>query len=277
MLTMPILYEDEDLLVLNKPAGRVVNQAKTNSELSIQEEVWLQVSELPIARGEWLVQIPDGFDDSFGDADTIWEQRQGMVHRLDKDTSGVLIWAKHPGALISLLAQFRQRTTAKEYLCLTHGRFTIDSDTINLPMKRAKFDRQRFAVDPEGRPAVTEYQVEASFSGLNEVALASHPEIKQIRKNLRLYQAGFSLVRCWPKTGRTHQIRVHLHALQHPIVGDTKYVGKKRAVVDQLWCARQFLHAAKLTINHPRTNQPVTFTAELPSDLEQALSLLEPE
>jgi 23S rRNA pseudouridine1911/1915/1917 synthase len=206
----------------------------------------------------------------------IYKERKGMVHRLDKDTSGVIVFAKNPGSLVNLLAQFRERKTNKRYLCMVHGCPRFDSFTINAPLGRARIDRKKFAVTVDGREAVTDYKVikKIPFSKeffepfLGEKSSLSLEEKKLLRKNLNLYQAGFALVNCWPKTGRTHQIRVHMAHVQNPLVGDTVYAGRKRANIDPLWCPRQFLHAERLEVLHPRSGEGVGFEGELEGEMK---------
>jgi len=219
----------------------------------------------------WQQLLPVDFTDAFGTPESIFEARTGISHRLDKNTSGIFVCAKHPGALLSLLAQFRQRTVQKRYTCLTHGKFAMPEGEVNVPIGRRSSDRKLFAVVSDGRPSLTKYQVQQYYPTFNEAAYSQTTGIKKPR--LSMYQ-GFSLVHCWPKTGRTHQIRVHMAHLQHPLVGDEKYVGKKRARVDVGWCPRQFLHASQIELTHPRTLKRVTFEAPLAEDLQSALEFV---
>ena len=200
----------------------------------------------------------------------------GIVHRLDKDTSGVLLLAKNPGSLLHLLAQFKKRETKKTYASLVHGKFAEKTGHIVAPMGRSIHNRLRFVVDSAGRPAITDYKVEREFSGLQEdLAIKIGKESRfKVKKVKELYQAGFSLLKLEPKTGRTHQIRVHMSAMQHPLVGDQIYAGKKRVKLDAFWCKRQFLHALSLEFIHPRTGKQVLFEAPLAEDLEKVLKLL---
>jgi 23S rRNA pseudouridine1911/1915/1917 synthase len=270
-----ILHQDTDILIVQKPAGVVVNRAETITQPTLQD--WLE-QEIPAIRdrvfpADWAEQLPPSFTAEYGTPEKIFADRSGIAHRLDKQTSGVFVCAMHPGALVSLLAQFRERKVQKKYLCLTHGKFAMTEQEIDLPIGRRSSNRKLFAVVPDGRSAVTQYRVEQYFAGFKEQKMLEEP-FKQLKKRLSLYQ-GFSLVSCWPKTGRTHQIRVHMAHLQHPIVGDIQYVGKKRGKLDSLWCPRQFLHASEVTFTHPRTKQLVTFTAPLTADLQMVLDSLE--
>ncbi|MDQ5950878.1 MAG: PseudoU synth 2 protein [Patescibacteria group bacterium] len=286
-MEIEILYEDADLVVINKPPGVVVNRAKSVPGMTIQD--WMderyQISQ-SLQDGSlsqdksWWSLIPESFDSSYGEPDQIFVERTGMVHRLDKDTSGVLMLGKNPGSMLALMAQFQERTVQKNYQCLVHGIFKQDQDVINLPLGRSVHNRQRFAVMAEGRPAQTEFTVLQRFQ-FNADALfrkaidsAGEKRAKEVTEKTKLYE-GFSLVECRPKTGRTHQIRVHMAYLQHPLVGDKLYVGKKRVKIDELWCARQFLHASQITFAHPRTTEVITVNANLTVDLSQALEYLE--
>ena len=268
-----ILFEDQDLLILQKPAGVVVNRAHTVTTQTIQD--WIEAHVLSVAEkradATWKELIPASFTTEFGTPEEIFSRRTGIAHRLDKDTSGVFVCAKNPGALLHILSQFKERTVHKEYLCLTHGKFALPAGEVNVPLGRRSSDRKLFAVVPDGRPARTAYTVEHFYPHFNEALFTE--ETGQKASRLSMYQ-GFSLVRCLPKTGRTHQIRVHMAHLQHPLVGDEKYVGRKRARTDILWCPRQFLHAASITFVHPRSKKKVTFQAPLPDDLQAALEFV---
>jgi 23S rRNA pseudouridine1911/1915/1917 synthase len=268
-VNVEIIFEDQDILVVSKPAGMVSNRAVSVKEPSLQD--WLAEKLAAETMVDWQELVPADFSEEFGTAEEIFKERIGLVHRLDKDTSGVMVAAKNPGSLVNLLAQFRERKVNKKYTCLTHGKFRVPQGTIRAPLGRSRKNRQRFDVASEGRAAITEYKVDDYYPDLNEQGLE---KLKEFKKKLSSYQ-GFSLVNCWPKTGRTHQIRVHLRHWQHPLVGDEKYVGKKRAKLDKVWCPRQFLHASQIKFTHPRTNEEVNFEAELAEDLQQALGFLE--
>jgi 23S rRNA pseudouridine1911/1915/1917 synthase len=269
-----VIFEDKDIVVLSKPAGMVTNSATTVKDESLQS--WFAKKYGQDFPEDWQDLVPADFSDEYGSPEEIYGQRQGMVHRLDKNTSGVMIFAKHPGSLVSLLAQFRLRKTQKEYLALVHGQFRIPEGNISAPLARARVDRKKFAVDANGRSAETRYEVVDVFSGFIDEAFSSfsEDERKTMKQAQRFYNQGFSLVRCWPKTGRTHQIRVHMAHENHPLVGDIIYLGKKRSKVDPLWCGRHFLHAELLEFDHPRTGERTKFSAELSADLKEAVSFL---
>jgi len=252
---LPILFEDDGLLVVNKPAGLVVNRAETVFTATIQD--WMEAQ-------AWYGT--SGSTEAWSDPELValYKSRSGMVHRLDKDTSGVLLLAKNPTTMIELMRQFRDRETEKTYLALVHGKFSVQQGIIKLPLGRSQGDRERFAVDPDGKESETAYEVMEYFS-------LAPKSVKQ--KEARSYQ-GFSLVRLQPKTGRTHQIRVHMGFIKHPLVGDLKYVGRKRSRIDEQWCARQFLHAEKLCFTNPKDMKRVCYTSSLQADLEAVLSAL---
>lgn len=287
-IPIPILYEDADVVVVNKPPGVVANEAETHTAPTLQawmDEYLRECSPKPAV--DWQTVVPSEFSPEFGTPESIFLERRGIVHRLDKDTSGVMVLAKNPGALVALLRQFMMRQVAKKYTALVHGKIQAPRATLSFPIGRSSQDRKLFAVKPEGRSAETLYQVIQKYTQLklDEVGEAilnqwveKHPNEKpisltQLGKRLSIYQ-GFTLVECWPKTGRTHQIRVHMAHIKHPLVGDTTYIGRKRKSLDPLWCPRQFLHASQLTFTHPRTLEPMTFEAPLWPDIDLVLSYL---
>jgi 23S rRNA pseudouridine1911/1915/1917 synthase len=163
-----------------------------------------------------------------------------VVHRLDKDTSGVMLVAKNKSAEIDLAGQFKTHNISKVYLALVRGRLTPEEGVIEASIGRDRYNRKKMAVLAEGRPARTEYRV-AKYAG------------------------NHTLLEVMPETGRTHQIRVHLAAIGYPILGDRVYGAKSPHLT------RQFLHASCLGFRHPSTGKPMEFTSELPPDLVQAL------
>lgn len=223
-----IIFEDNDLLVVDKPAGMVVNRAKTTKgQLTLQD---------------WLVQERK-----------ILVDRAGIVHRLDKETSGVLIVAKSEPVKQSLQAQFKSRLVKKTYWCLVHGLVVPKEGRINLPISRNPFNRQRFGVFIGGREAETDYQVLSYYHRLTEK---------------------FSLVEVKPKTGRTHQIRVHFKQLGFPLVGDEWYGGRKTSKKDRVWCPRLFLQAMSIELNHPQSFKKLELRTSLAVDLQRVLDKL---
>lgn len=280
-----ILFEDTDLLVLSKPAGVVVNEAQTLSEPTLQQwarqhlEEWATEG-LQESVG-WQALVPANFDENYGSPEEVFTVRAGMVHRIDRETSGVLVWAKNPGSLVNLLAQFKNRTVQKTYQAVVHGFVQPKMGEITAPIGRIPWKRGLFGVLASGRPAVTEYQVVQTLT-LDTQELVSRAKASGLFKGQSVDQVAanqgdyfqYSLVQCYPKTGRTHQIRVHFQHLKHPLVGDVLYQGNKRQKLDALWCPRHFLHAATLKLTHPRSGEVMEFAAPLPPDLETALSLL---
>lgn len=230
-----VVFEDESLLVLAKPVGWVVNEASTTkNQLTIQS--WLRTKSYPLAKNE-----------SF---------RSGIVHRLDKDTSGLLLVAKTQPAFRALQEQFKNRRVEKTYLALVHGKVQLPAGSIKATVGRLPWNRRRFGVLPGGRDAQTDYQVSKRYIFNNQV---------------------YSLLTIKPKTGRTHQIRIHFKHLGHPVVGDSFYAGRKTARNDGKWCPRLFLHAAGISFTHPVTQQAVSFSLPLPEDLSRVLEPLLPQ
>ena len=173
--------------------------------------------------------------------------RPGIVHRLDAGTSGLMAVARTPEAYESLVQQLAARTVARRYLALAWGRFESPEGVVDAPVGRSGGDRTRMTVSARGRPARTRYRVEQEFGD---------PEV--------------TLVECRLETGRTHQVRVHLTAIGHPLVGDARYGGDRPAVA----LRRPFLHAWRLGLDHPATGERLEFTSPLPPDLEEVLELL---
>ena len=230
-IPLDVLYEDGELIALNKPPGRVVHPAPGHDTGTLVHALLHHCPGLPGIGGE---------------------QRPGIVHRLDRDTSGVLVVAKTEAALKHLAAQFKQRHTRKEYLALAWGRPAPRAGTIRTLIGRSERDRKKMSVQAaRGRPAVSHYEVLEQF-------------------------ADCALLRVRIETGRTHQIRVHLAHLGHAVVGDEVY-GHARGRRLQVPASRQLLHAAHLEITHPATGAPLVFEAPLPPDFESVLRALRAE
>ncbi|HKP38296.1 MAG TPA: RluA family pseudouridine synthase [Pyrinomonadaceae bacterium] len=231
-ISIDVVYEDDDLLVVNKPAGMVVHPAAGVASGTLANALAFHFQKL---------------------SQTAGGARPGIVHRLDKDTSGLMVVAKTETAHENLADEFRAREVFKSYLALVHGSMEKEADQIDQPIARDPRHRTRMAVVRTGRSALTLYRV---------------------RQNLER----FTLLDVELKTGRTHQIRVHLAWLKHPVVGDETYGGgrdntifnaKVRGQVARL--GRQFLHAERLGFRHPRTGERMDFQAELPPELKDLL------
>ncbi len=214
-MDLVVVYEDPDLLVIDKPAGLVTHPAPGHPDRTLANAV--------------LAHCPD-LDGVGG------EVRPGLVHRLDRDTSGLIVVAKNDAAQAGLSAQFKDRTVSKVYLAAVTGHPEPERATIDAPIGRHPRSRTRMAVVSTGREAVTEYDV-----------------LRRLR--------GYSLVEARPRTGRTHQIRVHLASVGHPVAGDATY-GKPAQGLD-----RHFLHACRLAFDHPRTGRRLELESVLPEDL----------
>jgi 23S rRNA pseudouridine1911/1915/1917 synthase len=234
-IPIDIVYEDETLVVVNKPAGLVVHPASGTPSGTLANALAYHFQQLP-------------------DAGT--SVRPGIVHRLDRDTSGLLVVAKNEAALENLSDQFRDRTVFKSYVALVHGRVTTASGKIDQPLARDPSNRTRMAVVRGGRNALTSYRVRQSFQR-------------------------FTLLDVELKTGRTHQIRVHLAWLKHPVVADDTYGGGRDNTIQDAQLRarirnlnRHFLHAEKLAFTHPKTHERVKFSSPLPSDLSALLQIL---
>jgi len=244
---IPILFEDNDIVVIDKPSGIVVNNAISAQGLTIQEWAKKRYISHPLPED---VHVADREKEEF-------YARSGVIHRLDKDTSGVLLLAKNPYSFAFCKTQFQNRVVKKEYVALCYGIVKPTRGEISAPIERLPWNRTHFGVMPEGREARTTYHVSETFTRPNG--------------------AGFSLILITPHTGRTHQIRVHLQYLKHPVVGDSLYGGKKRLRIDKAWCTRLMLHAYRLTIALPSTHEKKTFVSPLPEAITAPIRLLAQE
>jgi 23S rRNA pseudouridine1911/1915/1917 synthase len=224
-IALEILHEDDDLLVVNKPAGMVVHPAAGHADDTLVNA---------------LLHHCRATLSGIGGV-----ERPGIVHRLDKGTSGCIVVAKNDSAHRWLVNQFKQRSVNKIYRAICRGHFQQPSGTIQTPIGRSLHDRKKMAARrfAAGRPALTQYRVLRQLPGRALVELTLH-------------------------TGRTHQIRVHMAHLGHPVLGDPVY-GRARA--ENISIARPMLHAYKLGFTHPRTREFVEFTAPTPPDMQQAL------
>lgn len=233
-IPLDVIYEDDDLLVINKPPGMVIHPAAGNPDGTLVNALLAYCRDLSGIGGV---------------------ERPGIVHRLDKDTSGVLLVAKNDLAHRQLELAFRWRTTDKRYLAVVYGNPRADEGVVDAPIGRHPTERTRMAVVKDGRPSRTLWWVRERF-------------------------AGVTLLECRPITGRTHQIRVHMAHVGHALVGDPVYAGRQWREVKDAKLAetcrnfpRQALHAWRITIRHPRRGEAVTFEAPLPADLESLLAV----
>lgn len=219
-----IVYEDEDIAVVNKPRGMVVHPAAGHAQDTLVNVLMARLSSLSGINGEL---------------------RPGIVHRIDKDTSGLLVVAKNDFAHQSLAAQIKEHSARRTYETVVRGRLRDDEGTVDAPIGRSRRDRKKMAVTSDGRDAVTHWQVIARY-------------------------AGWTHVRCVLETGRTHQIRVHMAHIGHPVAGDPLYGGR-----DELSVGGQCLHARELELTHPRTGERMVFTTELPDYFKKVLTKLD--
>lgn len=239
-MEIPIIFEDNEIVVIDKPSGVVCNRAETVKEETLQD---------------WFLPklVFDSHSGGQGDDLKYFRERSGLVHRLDRETSGVMVMAKTVEAFVILLKQFKDREVQKEYRALTHGIWKAPAGEISLPIGRRRDDRKKMGVREDGRESVTDYAV------LSEYTSWAFPS--ELKVDDRGY-AGFSLVSFKPKTGRTHQIRVHSKQMGHPIVGDMDYAGRKRSREDRKWTKRVMLQAQKLEFNHPRNGKRISFESK---------------
>ena len=221
-MNLDIVFEDDDVIVVNKPQGMVVHPAP----------------------GHENGTLVNGLLDHAPLATVNGELRPGIVHRIDKDTSGLLMVAKNDQAMLSLSAQLKAKTNQRKYLAIVHGNFKEEAGTINAPIGRSKKDRKKMAIVEDGRPAVTHFKVLERFTD-------------------------YTLIECELETGRTHQIRVHLKYIGHPVAGDPLY-GPRNTLKGN----GQFLHAKLLGFKHPRTGEELVFEVDPPQIFQDTLNKL---
>ena len=237
-IPLNIIYEDSCLIVLNKQPGMLVHPARGNTHGTLVNALVFYSDKLSTGLGEF---------------------RPGIVHRLDKNTTGVMVVTKNDAAQFKIAKQFERRQTQKSYLAIVHGIPELTADRISVPLGVHPRVREKYAIRPEmGKEAITFYQVLEEFRG-------------------------YSLLKLNPKTGRTHQIRVHLSYIKHPIVGDDMYGGKLvypwqlqegEPALQQPLIRRCALHAAALEFKHPATDKLTKFEAPLPDDMQNLLDML---
>ena len=232
-IPLTVIYEDAHMIVLNKPPGLVVHPAPGNYTGTLVNALLYHYGSLP---------SPDAGTGGSG------RERAGIVHRLDKDTSGVMVVARTPGALRALSAQFKNRIVKKRYLALVAGVIKKGSGTIEVGLGRHVKERKKISVHTHSaREAITAYVVKERYPNA-------------------------TLVEVEIKTGRTHQIRVHMAHIGHPVLGDSVYGGRKAASTDKGRIARQMLHAESLSLLHPETGHPMTFSAPPPTDMAEFIA-----
>jgi 23S rRNA pseudouridine1911/1915/1917 synthase len=238
-IPLSIVYEDDNCVVVDKGPGMVVHPASSYKGKTLAHALLFRYPELR----------------EMADPESAEGKRPGIVHRLDRDTSGLMVVARNREAQAALQRQFKDRSVEKAYLALVYGRLDPPRGKIEAPIGRDLRSRQRMSVVPEGRPAVTRYQT------------------RQFLFNPHGAREPYTLAEACPATGRTHQIRVHLAHIGHPVVGDRLYGGGRRRG-QGIACPRQFLHAYRLGFCRPSDGQRMTFESVLPADLEQVLDTL---
>lgn len=229
-----VILDENSFFILDKPSGWIVNDSQTTeNKKTIQEWIFNNI-ESDISRNPNL--------------------RSGIVHRLDKDTSGCLLVAKNTDSLYFLQSLFKDKLVKKKYTALLHGNLT-GKGIIKAPVGRLPWNRERFGVLVGGRESETQYNSLAVYKYGNEL---------------------YSLVEFFPKTGRTHQIRIHSKYIGHPVVCDNFYAGRKTSRNDSKWCPRLFLHASSIEFSVPeRKENPVSAYSPLPPELSKVISTLE--
>lgn len=259
---LDVLYEDADVLVINKPAGMVVHPGAGVRGGTVANAIL-----------SYAPEAADAGDDP---------QRPGIVHRLDKETSGVLLIARNDAALQALQAQFQTRTIEKTYLALCVGDVMPPAGLIDKPIGRDPGHRQRMAVVASGRSAQTEYTVTqrwkvADADGVAEAVLGTLGRVSTTgaERKAKPMPMAYALVRARPRTGRTHQLRVHLASLGYPIVGDETYGATRRDPLSKKLAPRQLLHASELRFALPSTGAEFRAHAPLPADFLGVLGALE--
>lgn len=252
-IPLDILYEDEYFIVVNKQPGLIVHPARGHMSGTLLNALVYHFGR---------ENLSDFHEDP---------TRPGVVHRLDRDTTGVIVVAKTEEAHWKLAVSFERREVEKEYVAVCEGLVELDGDVIDLPIGKHPKVREKMAIRHDGKPAQTKYEVQARY-----------PVPKGRRQANSSLPAGYTLVRLLPHTGRTHQLRVHLAYLGYPLVGDVAYGGGAVTAKDLLGegadlptITRQALHARRLALAHPITGVPMSFEAPLPQDLRDTIGLLE--
>lgn len=256
-IPLDVIYEDDHLLAINKQADLIVHPA----------------------RGRWHGTLVNGlvhYGQKWSTINGNW--RPGILHRLDRNTTGIMLVAKSDEAHWRVARQFENRTIQKTYMALCHGVPPLLADVIDMPIGKDKFIREKQAVrkiENGGKPAVTVYEVQEKLAGLDAAAFQNSEHASD--KKLPPPPPGFALVKLSPKTGRTHQLRVHMSAIGFPMVGDTMYGGREIHTSDAegpFNFDRQALHAAEITFVHPVLLQSMTLKAPLPGDMVRLMKIV---
>lgn len=248
-MDIPVLLETDSFIVINKPPDIVVNRAESVKGETVQDfaQAYLHLP-APVPRNQTPGEIVP--------SEIAFLERAGVVHRIDKETSGCLLIAKNPEAFTKLQAQFKERNVKKSYLALVHGNVVPAEGEIRAPVGRLPWNREHFGIVPGGKEAVTRYKV---------VSVIPAPEPGSKKKEL------LSILELYPETGRTHQIRVHLKYINHPIVGDFQYAGRKTSRADRQWAPRVMLHAWKIVFTDPGSSERVAIEAPIPDDMKRVI------
>ena len=256
--TARIVFEDQWIMVVDKKAGVVVNRSQTIREETLQDD------------------LSDYFGLSGGDLGI--GERAGIVHRLDRETSGLMVVAKTQGAFEDLQAQFKGRQVEKVYLALVHGQVREDWGAVEAKIARVGSFGKFGVVDrrSEGREARTEFEVQGRYVMPEEVMTGLFSDqgttLGRNRVNyLKRHARSYALLKVYPRTGRTHQVRVHLKSIGHPPVSDLIYTPPRLIKFDLLWCPRLFLHAWRLVFIHPEKRKQVELESDLPNELKRAI------
>jgi 23S rRNA pseudouridine1911/1915/1917 synthase len=236
-MDVSILFEDVAFLAINKPVGVVVNRAESVKGETIQD--WVEKN----------AKCPMLNDQS--NAGSEFCMRSGIVHRIDKETTGILLIAKTLESFIELQRQFKERVISKTYMAIVHGELVPKEGEVRAPVGRLPWNRERFGIVPGGKESVTKYAA-----------------IKTIEKD----GEKLTLVSVHPETGRTHQIRVHMKYMNHPLLGDYLYAGRKTSRDDREWATRVMLHAWKIVLHHPTTGETLAIEAPIPDDMNRIIS-----
>ena len=237
-----IIYQDKDILVLDKPSGVTVNKSDTTKgEETVQD--WIE-QKFIILNFQFL-----------NNKDSDFYKRAGIVHRIDKETSGILLVAKNEESFKQLQSEFKERKVEKTYIALVHGKLESAEGEISVPVGRLPWSRKKFGVLAGGKDATTKYKT----------LTVKYNKLKKGNEPLTLLELN-------PKTGRTHQIRVHLKYIGHPIFSDFLYAGRKTSRDDRKILERVFLHANKIIFYHPLTGDRITYESPLPEELEKFLN-----